>query len=67
MLDEPWPLFVSIRIIIGFAAVFFSFNVGFGIFRDEKVIHEKIKKAQDALLLTKADYDEDITNEEGSP
>ena len=47
--------------------VFFSFNVGFGIFRDEKVIHEKIKKAQDALLLTKADYDEDITNEEGSP
>ena len=47
--------------------VFFSFNVGFGIFKNEKEIHEKLKKAQDALMLTKDDYDADITNEEGSP
>jgi len=54
-------------VCLGWCLIFFVFNVGFNIFKKEKEIHEKIKKAQDALLLTKEDYEAEITNEEGSP
>ena len=54
-------------VCLGWCLVYFVFNVGFGIFKQEKEIHEKMKKAQDALLLTKEDYEAEIGNEEGSP
>lgn len=58
---------VMTAVCLFWCLIFFSFNVGFDIFKNEKEIHEKIKKAQDALFLTKEDYEADITNEEGSP
>ena len=44
--------------------VFFVFNVGFRVFKEDREIHEKIKKQQEEMVMTKEDYEAIVTEEE---
>ena len=67
LLDYRSTTDVMMAACFGWSLIYFIFNVGFKIFKEEKANHDKIKAGQEALLLSKDDYEAEITVDEGSP
>jgi MFS family permease len=67
MLDYRYTTDVMTAACLIWCLIFFTFNVGFNIIKEEKANHDKLKAGQEALLLTKEDYKKEIGMDEDSP